>query len=273
MSSAIFLHCDFAFDSWSPIGNVYICRATPLDVSVNQTHVLGYYGTHAAGYLSTDVKAIWFRANCDQLTRVPRGLLDFFPNIVELSIHYCGINSLSGNELTEYPNLQSWTLHGTEVEKIPGNFFKSTPEMAFIGFQNNKIKFVGENLLNNLKNLQKANFQENLCINKFANNKSEMEELIEELGKWCKDIELEITEKPEIEMTQNFSEITQNFLESTEFNFNEENLKIENKILKTNLEKLGEKFDDIKEIFGEIFENFNEKLNNLEDKIQNCTCG
>lgn len=264
-AGAIFLHCDFAFDSWSPIGNIYICRATPLDVSVNRTHVLGYYGTHAAGYLSSDVKAIWIRANCDQLTHVPRGLLDFFPNIVELSIHYCGISSLSGNELAEYPSLQSWTLHGTEVERIPGSFFRSTPEMAFIGFQNNKIKFIGEDLLKNLKKLQKVNFQENVCINKFATNASEIEKLGEELKRKCVDL---TTEKPEEEI-----EVTTISNESTEINLEAENLNIENQILKANFEKLSDKFKDIQNIFGEIFESFNSRLSNLENKIQNCTCG
>lgn len=137
--------------------------------------------------------------------------------------------------------------------------------MAFIGFQNNKIKYVGANLLENLEKLKRANFQENVCINKFAIDGSEMEKLIEELKKKCKALENSTTEKPEI--------ATQTFNDSTEFNLEEENLKIENQILKSNLEKLGEKFNDIKEIFGEIFDNFNSRLNNLEDKMQNCTCG
>ncbi len=80
------------------------------------------------------------------MSHVPRGLLEYFPNFVELSIHYCGIKSLSGNELAEYPNLQSWTLHGTEVEKIPGNFFSFTPGMAFIGEELESLRKYFESL-------------------------------------------------------------------------------------------------------------------------------
>lgn len=265
-SSAIFLHCDFAFDSWSPIGNsagVYICRATPLDVSVNKTHVLGYYGTHAAGYLSSDVKAIWFRANCDQLQYVPRGLLEFFPNIVEISINYCGIVTLSGHELEEYPKLQSFTMHGTEVERIPGNFFKATSEMAFIGFQNNKIKFVGEKLLENLGKLQKVNFQENLCINEFSRNGSELKKLIEELKKKCADEENPTT-------TENSSENPLIDVGVPTISY-EEDLQIENLNLKLSLEKLSEKFNDLREILNEILANFNSRLGEVEAKVKNCT--
>lgn len=240
---------------------------------MNQTHVLGYYGTHAAGYLSSDVKAIWFRANCDQLTHVPRGLLDFFPNIVEISIHYCGIVTLSGRELEEYPKLQSWTMHGTEVEKIPGNFFKATPDMSFVGFQNNKIKFVGRKLLENLTKLQKVNFQENVCINDFSMNFNEVKKLIESLKLKCADGERATTTENPGEFETFNPGISENPLIDVGFDDVEKIfiLQQENTNLKQNLEKLGEKFNDIKEILNEIFINFNLKLLEVEKKVKNCT--
>lgn len=157
-------------------------------------------------------------------------------------------------------------MHGTEVERIPGNFFKSTPDMAFVGFQNNKIKYVGAELLENLPKLQKVNFQENVCINDFSMNAKELKRLINDLKTKCQDEEKPTTENPE-------DGTTENPLIDNSARFDEEilNLQQDNLNLKQNLDKLGEKFNDIKEILSEIFITFNAKLIDVENRLKNCT--
>jgi chromosome segregation ATPase len=119
--------------------------------------------------------------------------LNFFPNFIAFSIQRCAISHLNGNELEEYPNLKWYTHFDSNVTRIPGNYFASTPNMSSVNFERNRIQHVGESLLDNLQDLQRAIFSDNICISKDAENPSEIPALIETLRQNCPDIEQDTT--------------------------------------------------------------------------------
>lgn len=189
LTSSLHIHCNFNFNSnWVVIGRVYTCDATIIDTTSNITT---YEGEHLPGNTSIDVKMIDFgvNSNCSQLSSIPSGFLSIFSNFNAIYFIECGINFLNGSELDEYPQIEWFGLYRSELERIPGNFFTATRNLKFVNFNSNKITKIGENLFDDLENLERIYFNNNICVNKYATNLNEIEELIEYLRINCADFE------------------------------------------------------------------------------------
>jgi hypothetical protein len=194
-ASGIIINCYFKDGIWNVLGKVYTCEVLSADFSDNSTHITGVGGTHLRGKSSADVKMILFSYNkCpENLRKIPKGLLNHFPNFIGLTFSKSPISTLNGDELDEYSNLQYFGHNYSNLRRIPGNFFKSTPNMKYISFWGNKIQNVGAKLLDHLKSLQQVYFYGNSCINKYVESSSRVPGLIEELRQKCPDIEPETT--------------------------------------------------------------------------------
>lgn len=199
IAHAIFITCDFNYNNWITNGNFYNCDVKSIDFSDNQTHITGFNGSHLNSNSCLDVKIINFgypnATSCSSLnlTVFPKGFINFFPNIIGFIFWECAINSLNGDELNEYSNIRYYIHHNSNLTRIPGEFFASNPGMKYVFFSYNKLMHVGENLLDNLQNLETVWFLGNTCVNKGASNPSEIPALIEVLRQNCTDIELETT--------------------------------------------------------------------------------
>lgn len=193
--NSIYLDCTF-YDKFfvKPTGDyMYGCMARPLDVAINSTHITGVGGEHVQGSSAHDVLFVKFgRGNClnANITAVPKGFLNFFPNLIGLSFDSCDINTLRGDELNDYPNLEEWGLTQSKLERIPGSFFTNTPKLTTLNFDSNKLRIVDENLFNNLNNLLFVRFRSNPCINREALTPEEVPALLQEIRMNCKDSEI-----------------------------------------------------------------------------------
>lgn len=191
---AITFDCTFEIsEHYIGVGPLYRCRAEISGIfdSRNLTDVSG---DHLVGKNNTDVGEIFITGYTD-LDFVPQGMIKFFPNLVAIGLIYSGIRKLNGDELHEYPRLKMTTLSHGQLERISGNLFQKTPEMVIIVFFNNSIIHVGDNLLNNLENLDFVNFLFNACIDMQSINP--FDRLIENLRTFCRDVET-TTQTPEI---------------------------------------------------------------------------
>lgn len=185
-SSSIVLRCSFNIHFISAFGRLaYVCTST-FGESWNSTHVVGVSGVHRDGFTNADVEVVRI-SNCQRLTAVPRGFQHFFPIFSGFHLLGCGINSLNGDEVDEYPNLRWFALEYTQLEFIPGNFFKNNPLLTSTSFGANRIKRVGVGLLDDLRNLHRLYFFNNVCGNQGARNEAEVQELIDVLRTQCSD--------------------------------------------------------------------------------------
>lgn len=190
-TTAITIDCHFSYDhDWHEIGQVYTCEVTSIDFSGNLTHITAYNGIHVPGNSSTDVRAFYFGTLCPQfnLTFIPKGFLQFFPNFNMLEFNTCSIESLNGDELEEYPNLERFVLLHSNIQRIPGNLFEFNQNLKYVWF-GFKITRVGEGLLDDLGRLEQAYFWDNSCINQTALSAAEVPELIENLRVNCPDVQ------------------------------------------------------------------------------------
>ena len=123
--------------------------------------------------------------------------MQFFPNLIGLEFVFCSIENLVGDELEEYKNLEHLKISHSNLTRIPKDFFQFAPNLKSLDFYKNKLQHIGENL-DNLKHLKVASFNENICINKRAENRFEIPGLIKALKENCIDIEVlqTTTEEP-----------------------------------------------------------------------------
>jgi hypothetical protein len=270
-ASGIFITCRFHNDyDWSVIGYVYTCQVISIDLSDNSTFITKVNGTHLRGKSNFDVKMIIFGFEnnfCAQsnLTSIPKGFLNFFPNFIGFYFHRCPINFLNGYELEEYPKLEWYKHLQSNLTRVPGNFFASTQNMKFVDFWLNKIQHVGEGLLDNLESLQEVYFDSEVCINKYALTPSKIPALIEVLRQNCTDIEPETTtqltttnqpSKCEIEDLEDFvcglDEDVESLREKVQtlepLKGQVEDFIAKNKILEENVENLSEENQKMKEL-------------------------
>jgi hypothetical protein len=100
---------------------------------------------------------------------------------------------LNDDELEDYPNLEYYVHYQTNLTRISGRFFAPTPKMKAMYFRSNKIQHVGEGLLDDLEDLEYADFYTNICISRAALSRSQLPGLIEALRQNCPDIEVDTT--------------------------------------------------------------------------------
>lgn len=102
-ASAISIECLYSSGyGWDVIGSAYVCFVTSMDFSDNKTHVTKIEGNHVNEMSHSNVKMIVFDPQiCHKfnLQTIPRGLANFFPNMIGLSFGKCSIDFLNGDEL------------------------------------------------------------------------------------------------------------------------------------------------------------------------------
>jgi Leucine-rich repeat (LRR) protein len=154
----------------------------------NETFITGFNGAHVSGNSNSKVLGVWFNNNCHHIESIPTNLHKFYPNIIGISIYYCGIRELTGSELNQYKNLQELQLAGNKIERIPGNFFALNPYLKAVRFENNRITHVGTNLFEAIQgNLILLRFANNICVNQDANTAGAVPALINSIRIYCTD--------------------------------------------------------------------------------------
>lgn len=140
----------------------YTCKVEGPVIS-NNPH-LEFIGIHKNNNTNLDVKAVEF-VNC-QLTSIPQGIINNFPNLKALKIFNSKLKTIIKTDLKEYENLLYLSLPKNEIEFLPGNLLSEMKNLELISFKNNKIRSIERKLLDYSENLKYANFYGNVCINK-----------------------------------------------------------------------------------------------------------
>lgn len=192
-SVTISLDCTFNDSTyWQLLPSVYECKANISLTSTNgSVSSVNAVNGHSNDRTNKDVQAVLFR-NCENLTFIPQGLTNFFPNLIAINLQECGIEKLFGSELNSYPNLKWFSLYYNKIERVPGNLFAKTPDIIFLSMNNNKIKYVGKDLLEPLGNASWVRFYSNVCVNAAASDASQIPTLVKTLNNQCEDIYEEI---------------------------------------------------------------------------------
>lgn len=122
-------------------------------------------------------QTVWF---------LPKGLETLFPNLEGIQIFGSGLKLIEQNDIKSLSKLRDLELPYNQLETIESDLFDFNSELQSINFNGNEIKFVGENVLEPLQKLERANFGNNACIDKAVEDQSELSTIIELLESKCK---------------------------------------------------------------------------------------
>lgn len=191
-TQAVSLHCNFTDTVQINLPFAYTCYMPIVTITNDTEYLTEVTGDHIYNRTNEDVDLIYI-INVPDLTFVPRGIENHFPNLIGIYIRDCDIKTLRGDELHPFEDLE-WVSfrYNPNLQRIPGNFFEKTPKVHTIYFYDNDIRHVGENLLDSLNNLRYVNFLWNYCIDKSGNGTEQIQIVIDALKSDCEDI-LEIT--------------------------------------------------------------------------------
>jgi Leucine rich repeat len=183
LATSLHLDCQFETTNWIGMYFSYTCHANISDLASGTT-VLSYSGVHEPGKSALDVNAVKFgpevtHNSCIDLTFIPQGLTNIFPNMTALIASECRIVELSGSELDEYVNLEFLAINNNRIERLPGRLFQSTPRLWYLNADFNRIEQVGDGIFDHLTNLTWARFFNNQCISRSVNgNRQEVLQLM-----------------------------------------------------------------------------------------------
>jgi hypothetical protein len=191
LSDGMKIDCEFKIQNWITIGHMYTCNIVGVDFCGNEKQVTEVNGTHLPNYSNKNVSGVATGveplSDCSKfhLTFIPKGLMFHFPNLTGLRFYDCDITTLDHKTLEEFPNLTRFGIINSMLQQIPENFFAPAPNMRSISFEHNIINKVGKGLLDNLPELEHADFTGNVCINVKSETKSEVDFLKRVLEIFC----------------------------------------------------------------------------------------
>jgi hypothetical protein len=194
--NSLTLDCPFETKIWANyVGEAYTCYYPTLSNIAESQQLTGVFGTHEAGKSNSDVKVLNIAFNMN-LTYFPRGIENFFPNLIALYISNTNITSIHGDELIPFPKLTNFQIAvNPYFERVPGNLFSNNKLLQVVSFYKNNIKHVGEGIMNGLSSLRWIEFNRNYCINKLA-YPADFPTFVEFLRTNCTDIEPPTTTTP-----------------------------------------------------------------------------
>jgi Leucine-rich repeat (LRR) protein len=108
-----------------------------------------------------------------------------FPKLVRFSVYKSMLKEIHKKDLAQFPKLKDLQLSENEIEVLPSNLFEGNLGILSINLSFNRITNVGSDLLTPLKQLQKSDFNHNLCINQAADSPSTILAIAEYLKMNC----------------------------------------------------------------------------------------
>lgn len=179
--------CDYQMRAWKVAGSAYTCYNPVVTTSDgNFTHVQSVTGNHLEGKRNADV--IGFSLYHDQqqlLTRLPKGIEKFFPNLVAFVWQDGNLRTMSSDDFKPFPNLLVTSFKSNKLTVLDGTLFVHTPMLAIMSFDDNLLQNVGYGFLDGFKTLTTAYLSGNPCINLNATTPQAIQQLKIELLNQC----------------------------------------------------------------------------------------
>ena len=173
------LKCELATYYLSPItGTIEYCKALNLFITSDE-EITSVNGRTEP----TSFTGFWIQEQTAHY--LPKGIDKFFPNLLTIAVRISSLKSVTQDDLKPFTQFFRVDFKDNDLESLEGDLFKFNPTLQEVSFDENKLHYIGEHLLDNLKNLQLIEFQSNPCINFKATTSSEIATLIQKIKTQC----------------------------------------------------------------------------------------
>lgn len=166
-SSGVIFECNFRVQYWSHADFIYTCVAKIIN-SNNLRVIEDVRGNHLEDKGNLDVQG--FVLSDQVLGQIPENFDEFFPEIKGIIFVGVELEHLTFYDLHQFPKLLFLRVMNNKLVRLDHDLFKYNPDLYYVDFDSNLLEATGANLLANLHFLQEADFRNNPCINKLADN-------------------------------------------------------------------------------------------------------
>lgn len=180
------LECEFSdgprFVGWDYTVNKR-CEAKNLNIKSANQSITTINGQTADFYHTYNVKS--FKVELQVMNYIPQGLSMFFPMLEELYISSSQLKSLTKMDLQPFKNLKVFLSEHNELEELSSDLFEFNDQIESLYFYDEKLRYIGDGILDSLNELGKVFFPNNICIDKYADSKSMIAEIKDEIKTKC----------------------------------------------------------------------------------------
>lgn len=158
-----------------------------LDVETEGVEITTVNG-HDADYFKDKTISL-LRIREHTVNYLPTGLEKFFPHLEELTITGVELKSLKQADLKPFTHLKELFVFSNLLETLDNNIFEFNTELVDVNFGTNKLKHIGADIFAPLKNLKRADFSGNVCVDNFGGEhltKPDLTDLLNDIKTKCK---------------------------------------------------------------------------------------
>lgn len=134
-----------------------------LPMDVNQDT---FQGEHWHSKCNSDVNSL--RIENSQIEKIPNGIGKVFENLTQLEIFDSNLKSISKEDLKQFPRLEYLNVRENHLKELPGDLFEFNKNLEKVFFVDNKIKYIGVEILDKLQKFDYGSFRGNININTFV---------------------------------------------------------------------------------------------------------
>ena len=187
-TSAIDIDCFFDLELlFDELKASYTCTVKNEQVTnATSRNITQVQGPHSGKYINDDVVQLYIIKK--QMEYFPHGFSIFFKNIIAIHAGLNKLKYLERNDLKEFSKMRYLYLYSNVLETLQSDVFQSNTALEYVSFYNNRLMHIGSKLLHPLKQLKKAYFDKNICIDKQAASEQGISELKLEIAQQCSDI-------------------------------------------------------------------------------------
>ena len=187
LSSSILINCEFKNDYIHEWSLRYSCQTKKIVIKSDDEKIKAIAGDHLKEMTRENVTQYFARGL--NIEKFPQGLVEFFVNLEVVRITSCNMIYLLKEDMENLDKLKFLDLVGNKIEKLNSNVFENIPNIVEVILNNNRLKFIGSEILKPLGKLKIISFGGNVCIQSFAKHSEEqLKRLKSDIVLKCSDI-------------------------------------------------------------------------------------
>jgi len=251
------MECEYKYMNGQITGSLYTCYVTKgiTITSLDTAYVNSTTGSHQSGHNNDNVNYIYIPSG-STISYFPRRLDAIFRNLKCIRFDNVGLKEIHQSDLKPFPKLIELLVEVSrnQIEILEEGLFDFNPDLEYIYLYQNKITHIDPNVFDSLTKLRHLELQSNTCINKYAYDRTSVQNLINELKTMCNNSDYSILDQK------------LKFLESESKSLNSNDFKVE-------LENLESKINASKFInfYQTKLQNLKVILNEKSPEVKNCS--